>query len=150
MVGGGPTGVEFAAALAVLVAGMAGRDYPAPHRRGVTITLVEGDGAPLGSFAPSLQRSAARSLAAKGVQIRSRATVADIGDKGLILDDGKRIDAATVVWAAGVRADPLAETLGVELGSHGRIPVGRALQLSRHPEVFAVGDLAEIPAGDQA
>jgi len=149
VVGGGPTGVEFAAALAVLVTEMAGRDFPALHRDDITITLVEAASAPLGSFAPPLQRSAARGLAAKGVRIRSGATVTDVDEKGLALDDGTRIDAATVVWAAGVQAAPLAETLGVKPGSHGRIPVGPTLQLPGHPEVYVTGDLAEIPAGDE-
>ncbi len=150
VVGGGPTGVEFAAALAVLVAGMAGRDFPHLHRDDITITLVEAAGAPLGSFAPPLQRSAARGLAAKGIQIRSGATVTDVDEKGLVLDGGQRVGAGTVVWAAGVQAAPLAEVLNIKPGSHGRIPVGPALQLAGHPEVFVAGDLAEIPAGAEA
>ncbi|PZS38378.1 MAG: FAD-dependent oxidoreductase [Pseudonocardiales bacterium] len=150
VVGGGPTGVEFAAALAVLVAGIVERDFPAVHRDDITITLVEGAPDPLGSFPKSLRTSATEALSTKGVNIRSLATVTDIDKEGLVLDDGKRIDAATVVWAAGVRADPLAEALGVELGSHGRVPVGPTLQLTGHPEVFVVGDLAEIPTGGQA
>lgn len=148
VVGGGPTGVEFAAALAVLVAGMVERDFPTLHRDDVAIVLVEGADAPLGSFASPLRRSATRALAARHVEVRSTATVADVDQSGLVLDDGQRIDAATVVWAAGVRASPLAEALNIELGSHGRVPVAATLQVVGHPEVFAVGDLAEIPAGD--
>jgi len=150
VVGGGPTGVEFAAALAVLVAGMVERDFPALHRDDARIVLVEGADATLGSFAKKLQASATKALSAKGVEVRSGVTVADVDESGLILDGGERIDAATVVWAAGVRAAPLADALGIELASHGRIPVGPTLQLAGHPEVSLVGDLAEIPDGDGA
>ena len=148
VVGGGPTGVEFAAALAVLVAGMVERDFPALGRDEVSIALVEGADAPLGSFAKRLQASAIKALSAKDVGVRSGVTVADIDESGLVLDGGERVDAATVVWAAGVRAAPLADALGVELASHGRVPVGPTLQLASRPEVFVVGDLAEIPAGE--
>lgn len=150
VVGGGPTGVEFAAALAVLVAGMVERDFPALDRDQVSIALVEGADAPLGSFAKRLQASAIKALSAKGVEVRSGVTVADIDEFGLVLDGGERVDAATVVWAAGVRAAPLAGALDMELASHGRVPVGPTLQLVGRPEVFVVGDLAEIPAGKDA
>ncbi len=148
VVGGGPTGVEFAAALAVLVAGMAKRDFPALDRDDVKIMLVEGADAPLGSFAKRLQASAVKALSAKGVEVRSGVTVTDIDDSGLVLDGGERVDAATVVWAAGVRAAQLAGALDMELASHGRVPVGPTLQLVGRPEVFVVGDLAEIPASE--
>jgi len=95
-----------------------------------------------------LQASAIKALSAKDVEVRSGVTVADIDESGLVLDGGERVDAATVVWAAGVRAAPLADVLGVELASHGRVPVGPTLQLASRPEVFVVGDLAEIPAGE--
>jgi NADH dehydrogenase len=84
-------------------------------------------------------------LAAKGVQVEPNAKVADADGTGLTLDGGRRIKAATVVWAAGVRATPLAATLPAT-GSNGRVIVNPALQVERHPEVFVVGDMAEIPA----
>ncbi|MBJ7596177.1 MAG: NAD(P)/FAD-dependent oxidoreductase [Candidatus Dormibacteraeota bacterium] len=145
VVGGGPTGVEFAAALAVLVEGSLAKDFPSITREEVSIVLVEGSEAPLASFAKGLQRSAARALANKGVRVESKAMVADVDVEGLLLKDGRRIEAATVVWAAGVTANPLVESLGVELGSKRRVPVTATLQLAGHPEVFVVGDLAEIP-----
>lgn len=147
VVGGGPTGVEFAAALTVLVAGMVKRDFPALDRDDVRIMLVEGADAPLGTFAEPLRASATSALRAKGVEVRSGVTVSDIDESGLILNGGERIDAATVVWAAGVSAAPLAEAVGVTLASHGRVPVSPTLQLAGHPEGFVVGDLAEISAG---
>ena len=118
------------------VAAMVNRDFPALHRDDVTITLVEGAEAALGTFATSLQTSATKALLAKGVKVRSKTTVSEVDETGLVLDDGERIDATTVVWAAGVRAVSLIEALGVDLASHGRVPVGPTLQLAGHPEVF--------------
>jgi NADH:ubiquinone reductase (H+-translocating) len=122
VVGGGPTGVEFAAALAILVEGLLLKDFRSITRREVSIILVEGSEAPLASFAGGLQRSASRALAAKGVRVESKALVADVDAGGLLLRDGRRIEAATVVWAAGVTANPLAESLGVGGGLQGPRP----------------------------
>jgi NADH dehydrogenase len=144
VVGGGPTGVEFSAALAVLIRQMAARDFPGIGVGEPRIVLIEGSDAPLGSFAAELQRAAAAGLAAKGIEIRSGTKVADVDPGGLTMVGGGRIDASTVVWAAGVRASVLAEELPVA-GSHGRVAVSPTLQVSRRPEVFVVGDMAEIP-----
>jgi NADH dehydrogenase len=144
VVGGGPTGVEFLAALAVLVTEMVVHDFPGIGTDDPRIVLVEAAPSPLGAFAPDLREAAAKALAAKGVQVESNAKVADVDDTGLRLDSGRRIEAATVVWAAGVRATPLADTLPAT-GSNGRAIVKATLQLERHAEVFVVGDMAEIP-----
>lgn len=144
VVGGGPTGVEFSAALSVLVAQMAGRDFPAISNQESTIFLIEGSQAPLASYAPDLREKACDRLRARGVRIESAALVVDADEHGLVLKDGRRIAAATVVWAAGVRANPLAGCFPAA-GSYGRVIVGPTLQVDRHPEVFAVGDTAEIP-----
>ena len=145
VVGGGPTGVEFSAALAVLVAEMIAHDFPGLNTDDPQIMLIEASPAPLTAFPADLQEAAAHALRAKGVQVESNAKVADVDEGGLSLDGGRRIDAGTVVWAAGVRANPLAATLPAT-GSHGRVIVEPTLQVQRHPEVFVVGDMAEIPA----
>ena len=144
VVGGGPTGVEFSAALSVLVAQMVGRDFRTISSQECTIFLIEGSSSPLTSFAPDLQDKACRALRARGVRIESNALVLDVDEQGLVLKDGRYIAAATVVWAAGVRANPLAGCFPAA-GSHGRVIVGPTLQVERHPEVFVVGDTAEIP-----
>ncbi len=144
VVGGGPTGVEFSAALSVLVDEMVGRDFPAIDEGEPSIVLIEGSPAPLASFAPDLQAKASQALGARGVRVESGALVVEVDEDGLTLDDGRRIRAATVVWAAGVRASPLAAGVG-PTGSHGRVVVGPTLQVSGHPEVLVVGDTAEIP-----
>jgi NADH dehydrogenase len=144
VVGGGPTGVEFSAALSVLIAEMVGTDFPSISADEPQLVLVEGSGAPLGSFAPDLQLKASEALHARGVRVESSALVTTIDEAGHDQKDGPRIEAATVVWAAGVRATPLAGCFPAT-GSHGRVIVGPTLQIERHPEVFAVGDAAEIP-----
>ncbi|MGH9105007.1 MAG: NAD(P)/FAD-dependent oxidoreductase [Acidimicrobiales bacterium] len=146
VVGGGPTGVEFSAALAVLVAEMVAHDFPSIDADEPRIVLVEASPTPLSAFAPDLQQAAAKTLRTKGVQVESAAKVADVDGEGLSLEGGQRIAAGTVVWAAGVRANPLAGTLPAT-GSHGRVIVGPTLQVERHPEVFVIGDMAEIPSG---
>lgn len=144
VVGGGPTGVEFSAALSVLVAEMVPKDFPAIALDEVHIVLIEGSKSPLASFAPDLQDKASDALRGRGVRVESSALVTDVDEAGLTLKDGRRIEAATVVWAAGVRANPLAGCFPAT-GSHGRVIVGPTLQIERHPEVFVVGDAAEIP-----
>ncbi|MQA73635.1 MAG: NAD(P)-binding protein [Solirubrobacterales bacterium] len=148
VVGGGPTGTEFAAALAELVHGAQRRDYPHLDVSEVEVTLVEASDGPLPPYSPRLQRAAQRALERKGVRILSDATASKIEREGLGLKDGRTIPAATVVWAAGVRAAPLGDELGLEQGSHHRLKVSPSLQVPGHPEVFAIGDLAEVPDGD--
>jgi NADH dehydrogenase len=147
VVGGGPTGVEFSAALAALVTETVAHDFPGVSTDHPRIVLVEASPAPLAAFAPDHREAAAKALAAKGVQVEPNAKVADVDGTGLTLEGGRRIEAATVVWAAGVRATPLAATLPAT-GSNGRAIVKATLQVERHPEVFVVGDMAEIPGGD--
>ncbi|MGH9102214.1 MAG: NAD(P)/FAD-dependent oxidoreductase, partial [Acidimicrobiales bacterium] len=144
VVGGGPTGVELSAALAVLFRQLAGGDFPTIGPEEVRLTLVEGSGEPLPSFAPDSQAAAERSLRRKGVRVESGSEVTAADELGVTLADGRRIEARTVVWAAGVRASPLAGTLPAT-GSHHRAIVGASLQVERHPEVFVVGDMAQIP-----
>lgn len=144
VVGGGPTGVELSAALAVLVGEMVGRDFPAIGHGEPRVVLVEASGEPLPSFAPGLRRAASEALGGRGIEVRSGARATGADERGLALEGGERIEAATVVWAAGVRANPLARSLPAT-GSHRRAIVGPTLQVERHPEVFVVGDLAQIP-----
>ncbi len=144
VVGGGPTGVEFSAALAVLVKQLVDRDFPGIGAAEPRIVLVEASDAPLQSFATELRERAVSGLRAKGIEILSGAKAADVDQEGLTIVGGRRVEAATVVWAAGVRANPLAHALPAT-GSHARVIVDRTLQIPRHPEVFVVGDMAQIP-----
>jgi NADH dehydrogenase len=145
VVGGGPTGVEFAGALAELVRRVLPRDYPDLDLDAARIALVEGSAAPLPSFAPKLRRAARQALERKHVEVISGARASGIDDAGLHLSDGRMIACATVVWAAGVRATPLADQLGLEQGLHDRVKVSRTLQVPGRAEVLAIGDVAAIP-----
>lgn len=145
VVGGGPTGVEFAGAFAELVHEALARDYPHLDLDRVEIVLVEGSSAPLSTFAPKLQRASQRALEGKGVRVLSGAKASAIDEQGLRLDDGRTIGAATVAWAAGVRAASLADGLELEQGSHARLKVLPTLQVPGRPEVLVVGDMAAIP-----
>jgi NADH dehydrogenase len=157
IVGGGPTGVEFAGSLAELVYGILHRDFPSLDLDEVTIHLIEGSDAPLPPFHPRLQRAAAKALAKRSVTVSTGIVEAIQSDSVRLHDgtiipdasvvrlaDGTVIQAGTVVWAAGVRAEVLVDSLGIDLGSQARIPVSATLQLSGHPEVLAAGDIAEI------
>jgi NADH dehydrogenase len=144
VVGGGPTGVEFSTALSVLVTEMVARDFPAIAAEEPNVILIEGSTTLLASFAPDLREKAVHALRARGVRVESGALVVEGDETGLSLGDGRRIETATAVWAAGVRANPLAQCFPAT-GSKGRVIVGPTLQVDRHPEVFVVGDLAEIP-----
>lgn len=159
VVGGGPTGVEFAGSLAELVYGILPRDFPWLDADEATIQLIEGSEAPLPPFHPRLQRAAAAALAKRRVEVvRGQVDCVDTerknGDGNLppslrvCLADGTEIPASTVLWAAGVRAEPVAETLGVALGAQDRVPVGPTLQVAGHDEILAAGDIAEIRQGD--
>ena len=135
VIGGGPTGVELAGALA--------HDFRAVDPRAARILLVEAAPAILGSFPAPLRLVAERSLRRLGVEIRTNAAVRALGngwvDTG---DEPDRIEAGTILWAAGVAASPLGRTLGVPVDEAGRVLVESDLSVPGHPEVFVVGDLA--------
>ena len=144
IVGGGPTGVEYAGALSELIRGVLARDFPSVYIRDTRILLVEAAPHLLGPFVPALRESARRTLQRRGVEVLLDRQVRAAGDDHLELSDGERIEAGTVIWTAGVRAGDLAAMLGAERGKGGTVKVGSTLQLARHPEVFVIGDLAAV------
>jgi NADH dehydrogenase len=147
--GGGPTGVELAGGLAELIANVFRKDYPNLDVRRARIVVVEMADRLLGTFAPRLSGRAHRSLLRRGVEVILGVGVDKVESAAVHLSDGTRIPAGTLVWTAGVEANPLARTLGVSGGPGGRIVVKPDLSLPDHPEVFAVGDVASVggPAG---
>lgn len=144
IVGGGPTGVEFAAALAEWLRRGLSRDYPRLRRARPQILVLEAAGQLLPAFPPRLQRYAHRRLRQLGVEVRFGAVVSGAGPGVIRLQDGATIAAHTLVWAAGVRAAPVAESLPGAHTRAGRVPVGPDLTLDGHPEVYVIGDLAYI------
>ena len=147
IVGGGPTGVELAGAIGEMSRFTLARDFRRIDPKLARIILIEAGPRILPMFPPALASRAVRDLEWLGVQVWTASAVTNVDGKGVEVGS-ERIEAATVVWAAGVRAEALARTLGVELGRGGRVPVGPDLRLARHPEVFVVGDLAQARNDD--
>ena len=144
VVGGGPTGVELAGAFIELIRHVMRKDYPMLDVCQAHVVLVEATDRVLATFPESLQRAALDRLQRMGVDVRLSAPVADTRPGVLVFKDGTELEAETIVWAAGVRASPLAEALGVVLGRGARVKVEPTLTLPGHPEVFVIGDMAYL------
>ncbi|MBI2223227.1 MAG: NAD(P)/FAD-dependent oxidoreductase [Acidobacteria bacterium] len=140
VIGGGPTGVEMAGALAELARHMR-RDFRSVDPRQARIILLEGGPTVLPSFDARLRGFGTRALARLGVDVRTRALVTGI-DEGGVAIGRERIEAATVLWAAGVSASPLGAALGAPVDRAGRVAVNADLTVPSHPEIYVVGDLA--------
>lgn len=141
VVGGGPTGVELAGALVEIAGYSLARDFRRIDPRQARVVLVEAGPRLLPSFDPALAADAARRLRARGVEVLEGAAVTAIGE-GAIELAGRKLEAKTVLWAAGVAASPLGAALGGPLDKAGRVLVGPDLSAPGHAEVFIAGDLA--------
>jgi NADH dehydrogenase len=141
IVGGGPVGVEYAGAVIDLLRALLPRDFR-DAEPAAKVVLLEAGSRILPLFDESLAASAARSLQRLGVDVRTGTALKAIDQDMVELADGSRIEAGTVIWAAGVKASPLGGTLGVPLTSQGRVPVTSTLQVKSLPNVFVIGDLA--------
>ena len=140
VVGGGPTGVELAGSIAELAKFVLARDFRTIHPEAAEILLLEGGDKILASFTPDLSESALRQLAALGVKVRTGAQVTNIDETGVYLANEK-INSASVIWGAGVRATALTASLGVETDRAGRVIVEKDLSIPGHREAFAIGDM---------
>ena len=145
IVGAGPTGVEMAGAMAEISRQTLRADFRHLDTSTVRIMLIDAADRVLPTFAPQLSQRAGRDLESLGVELLLGTTVVDVDDAGLAIEGAegrRRIDAAQVIWAAGVRGVPLGEQLGGEIDRGGRVIVSDDLSIPGHPEVFVVGDLA--------
>ncbi|HEX7038550.1 MAG TPA: NAD(P)/FAD-dependent oxidoreductase [Trueperaceae bacterium] len=142
IVGAGPTGVEMAGALVELFQRVLPAEYPELDLRVARVVLIEMGPEVLPTFGESSRRYAERVLRRRGVDVRLRSAVVDVSADGVTLRSGEFIPCQTVIWAAGVRGDPLGEGLEAELERGFRVAVEPDLSLPGHPEVFVVGDLA--------
>jgi len=142
VVGGGPTGVELAGAIGEMSRFTLARDFRRIDPKLARIVLIEAGPRILPMLAPELASRAVRDLEWLGVQVWTASPVTNVDGKGVEVG-AERIESATVLWAAGVRAEAIGGTLGVELGPGGRVPVAADLRLARHREVFVAGDLAQ-------
>ncbi len=146
VIGGGPTGVELAGAIAELASYVLARDFRAINPESTRVVLLEAGPRILNTFAPQLSDRALRSLAGMGVEVRTNAPVTRIDREGILLGD-ERILAGTVLWAAGVAAAPLPKDLPAPVDRAGRALVERDCSLPEHPEIFCIGDAAAfVPA----
>ena len=141
IVGGGPTGVELAGTLAEIARQTLRDEYRTIDTARARVVLVEAGPTILATFPPRLREAGRAALVRAGVEVRESAPATDI-DAGGITAGGDRIRAGTVIWAAGVVASPLLETLDVPRDGAGRVEVRPDLSVPGHPEVFVVGDAA--------
>ena len=140
VIGGGPTGVELAGALAEISRETIARDFRLIDPTKARIVLLEGGPRVLAAFPDPLPARAAAALTRIGVEVRTGATVTRVTPDAVWIG-GEQIRARTVLWAAGVSAAPLTRTLGVPLDRAGRVLVERDLSIPGHPEAFAIGDV---------
>jgi NADH dehydrogenase len=148
VVGGGPTGVEMAGALAEIARHTLVREFRRIDPRAARVILVEAGPRILPAYPPDLSDRAVRQLEALGAQVWTGMAVTGVSPEGVQMG-AERVAARTVVWAAGVQASPLARSLGVPLDRAGRVKVGPDLALPGHPEVYVVGDLASFEQDGQ-
>lgn len=147
VVGGGPTGVEIAGAIAELSRTVLARDFRTIDPRSAEILLLEGGPRILPTFDESLSASAQEQLAELGVKVRVNAKVTRIDQQGVYLGD-ELIKSATVLWGAGVVATSFTRTLGVPLDRAGRVIIEPDLTVPGHREVFAIGDMSSFTHQD--
>ncbi len=142
--GGGPTGVEYAGALAELLKMVLGRDFPELEPELARIVLVEGQDRLLGTFHPKLGAYAQRTLHERGIEVRTSTLVERATDEAVALSDGQLIESRTLVWSAGVRpTHPLARA-DIERSRSGRLRVDDRLRLAGHHGVYVIGDVASV------
>jgi NADH:ubiquinone reductase (H+-translocating) len=143
VVGAGPTGVELAGTLAEICRHALAHDFRAIDPRRARIHLIEGGPNVLPAYPEDLSRSALEQLQHLGVEVLTSTMVTKI-EPGIIYMGETRMDAAVILWAAGVAASPLGKKLGVPVDRAGRVLVNPDLSLPNHPEVFVIGDLAAL------
>jgi len=143
VVGGGPTGVELAGAIAELTGRALASDFRAIRGVKPRVLLIEAGERLLPTFHPSLSAYARRALEKLGVEVSLGVAVEDVDAAGVRLGS-EHVAAANTIWAAGVRAAALGRFLGAETDRAGRIPVAPDLSLPHAPDVFVIGDLARV------
>ena len=144
VVGGGPTGVETAGAMAELYNGVFKKDYPdVPHDQ-AKIILVEAGPELFPMFKEDIREYTEKALAKRGVEVMTGEVVESITPQRVTLKSGTELRAHTLVWGAGLQGNELVRSLGLELEKGNRIGVDGELRIPSHPEVYAVGDVAAI------
>jgi NADH:quinone reductase (non-electrogenic) len=150
IVGGGPTGVEFAGALAELIRGPLMKDYPPLDFKEVRVVLLEAADRLLSGLPEHLHTYTVTRLCRMGVDVHLQAVVSQITPQAVHLKDGTVIPAETVVWTAGVRGEPLAQTGELPIARNGQVNILPTLQVPGQPEVYVIGDLAYVESGGRS
>ena len=147
IVGGGPTGVELAGALAEIGRKAMGPDFPSLQLNDLSILLVEGGPRLLPAFAPHLSVKAVKGLEHMGVTVKLNSLVSDVRADGVMIGS-EWVRSTNVIWAAGNKASPLLKTLSVPQDPSGRVKVGPDLTIPDDPWIFVIGDAAHCPNGN--
>jgi NADH dehydrogenase len=147
VVGGGPTGVEMAGAIAELARKALATDFRRIDPRSTRVILVQAAPRVLPTFPATLADRAQRALEGLGVEVELNQTVTDCSSEGVSLGE-RRLQAATIIWAAGVMASPAGRWLGAETDGAGRVKVSANLSVPGHPNIFVIGDTACCAGAD--
>ena len=147
VVGGGPTGVEMAGAIAELAKRALAADFRSIDPRDARIVLIEAGPRLLPAFDPALSEAARRSLEHLGVEVQLGSAVTDCDSSGVSLGD-RRLETRTIMWAAGVKSSPAAEWLDAAHDRAGRVNVAADLSVPGHRDVFVIGDTAVVLGAD--
>ena len=147
IVGGGPTGVELAGAIKEIAGKTLPKDYKHIDTRTTRVILFEGADRLLPPFPPKLSARAQRDLERMGVEVRLKSIVTNVTPEGIFVGDDFT-PVRNIFWAAGVKASPIGQSLGVPLDRAGRVIVGPDLTIPGHPEVFIAGDMAAAKSAD--
>ncbi|HEX2990348.1 MAG TPA: NAD(P)/FAD-dependent oxidoreductase [Anaerolineales bacterium] len=148
VVGGGPTGVETAGALAELITHVMAKDYPYMDMNDVRVLLIEAASSLMMAYPDELRKATSDLLRSKNVEIMLNTRLLDYNGLHITLADESMIHTHTLIWTAGVRSAEIIDRLGVPQAPGGRIRVEPTLQLPGHPEVFVVGDAAYLENGN--
>jgi NADH dehydrogenase len=143
VIGGGPTGVELAGALAEIARQTRAREFRNIDPRSARIVLFEGLPRLLSAYPENLSEQARQELERRGVEVRTGTMVRDLKE-GYVVAGEERVEAKTILWAAGVASSPVVRSLGVELDRVGRVRVTPTLTVPGHDDIFVVGDLAAV------
>ena len=144
VVGGGPTGVETAGAMAELYNGVFREDYPDVSPEQARLVLVEGSPEVFSMFKENIRTYAREALEKRGVEVMTGERVESLTPKRVTLKSGTVLSAHTLVWGAGLQGNELVKSLGLELERGNRLAVDEELRLPQRPEVYVVGDVAAI------
>jgi len=148
VVGGGPTGVETAGALAELIIHVLAKDYPHMDLKDVRVLLLEAGKSVMPSYPDELRKATNDLLKSKKVEVLVNTKLVDYNGRQITLGDGAQIDSHTLIWTAGVKAAGMLDSLGVEQAGSGRVRVADSLQIKTHAEVFVIGDASYFENGN--